>query len=129
MFVAADSVWCGGVEGRKQGKETSCREGNEGLGRGRGAQVSTICQITVLEPVSGGPGEQAQADGGLCVVNTHLFFHPNAPHIRTIHTAAMLAEADRLLQEVGPGPQGARPALLFCGDLNSDLNDGVPGMI
>ena len=29
----------------------------------------------------------------LCVVNTHLFYHPYAPHIRTMHTAAILEEA------------------------------------
>jgi hypothetical protein len=88
------------------------------------------------------------------VVNTHLFFHPYAPHIRTMHTAAILEEASELLTSLqryseqaegvqGPGHSedgeeqqlrqaasalaGVTPTLLFCGDLNSDLNDGVPG--
>jgi 2',5'-phosphodiesterase len=107
----------------------------------------------------------------LCVVNTHLFYHPYAPHIRTIHTSAILEEAVAFMSSdemCGPGISGSvnpdrkmdtdvlsevpqpgsalqlaslrrgqgqslqqgqslKPALLFCGDLNSDLNDGVPG--
>lgn len=75
-----------------------------------------------------------------------------------MHTAAILEEASELLTRLesrgegteslqGPGEQvaagdgeehqlqqaaqalkGARPSLVFCGDLNSDLNDGIPGM-
>ncbi|MEW5308605.1 MAG: hypothetical protein WDW38_000550 [Sanguina aurantia] len=80
-----------------------------------------------------GPPEK----GCLCVINTHLFFHPYAPHIRTLHTAAILHEAALLLQEAASsmGPEVAAlllsqpPSIVFCGDLNSDLNDGVPGAI
>eukprot|EP00955_Chlamydomonas_euryale_P073835 361860-Chlamydomonas_euryale.AAC.4 len=60
----------------------------------------------------------------ICVVNTHLFYHPYAPHIRTMHTAAILEEAVALLGRLGCSPS---PAMLFVGDLNSDLNDGIPG--
>ena len=85
-------------------------------------QVTTVAQLTVLQPV--GPG--ASLEGTLCLLNTHLFFHPRAPHIRTLHVAAMLAEARALADSAAPElPQA--PALLFCGDLNSDLNDGMPG--
>lgn len=78
----------------------------------------------------------AYAEGCLCVINTHLFFHPYAPHIRTLHTAAILHEAALLLQEAASslGPEVAAlllsrpPSVVFCGDLNSDLNSGVPGM-
>ena len=31
--------------------------------------------------------------------------------------------------QLAPQLGGQRPALLFCGDLNSDLNDGIPGAI
>ncbi len=67
------------------------------------------------------------------MVNTHLFFHPYAPHIRTMHTAAILEEAAAFLQQAAEDPRvgaalgGSRPTVLFCGDLNSDLNDGIPG--
>lgn len=75
------------------------------------------------------------AGGCLCVVNTHLFFHPYAPHIRTMHTAAILEEAAAFLQQAAEDPRvgaalgGSRPTVLFCGDLNSDLNDGIPGAL
>ena len=89
---------------------------------GRWPQVSTVAQLTVLQPVAAG----ASLDGSLCLLNTHLFFHPQAPHIRMLHVAAMLAEARALAESAAPElPQA--PALLFCGDLNSDLNDGMPG--
>ncbi len=103
----------------------------------RAAQVATVGQLTVLAPVAPPGGGAAAAaggggradDGALCVVNTHLFFHPRAPHIRAMHTAALLAEAGALIDEIAAAPAlaGRQPALLFCGDLNSDLNDGMPG--
>ena len=42
--------------------------------------------------------------------------------------AAMLAEAQALADSAAT-ELGSTPALLFCGDLNSDLNDGMPGEI
>ncbi|KAJ9533130.1 hypothetical protein QJQ45_018236, partial [Haematococcus lacustris] len=139
-------------------------------------QVTTIAQATVLLPVApaaGLPRPHGPACPPLCVVNTHLFYHPYAPHIRSMHTAAILEEAAQLLAQLAspatpsptastpsgdttqtrhgsqghapgpeldlgpvPGPEpcpaqllSQRPALLFCGDLNSDLNDGVPGVV
>lgn len=59
-----------------------------------------------------------------------------------MHTAAILEEVAALVQELGSGSAhgsssssssgaagalGAQPSVLFCGDLNSDLNDGIPG--
>ena len=48
-----------------------------------------------------------------------------------MHTAAILEEAAdamaRLGGEAGALAAGTPPALIFCGDLNSDLDDGVPG--
>ena len=69
-------------------------------------------------------GEEA-----LCVVNTHLFYHPWAPHIRILHVAAMVDEAVALAQRTQQAlALRRRPALLFCGDLNSDLSWGMPGV-
>jgi len=115
-------------------------------------RVGTIAQMTVLRPaaaVAGGataggaaaaaaaaqssaePRAAAAAVGeepSVCVLNTHLFYHPRAPHIRTLHMAALLAEADRFIAEAAPqqSPESL-PAVLLCGDLNSDLNEGIPG--
>lgn len=82
-------------------------------------KVTTIGQLALLrdEAVGGRP---------LVALNTHLFFHPRASHIRTLHTAALLDEVAAFAsQQQQQG--GEEPALLFCGDLNSDLNDGLPG--
>lgn len=74
-------------------------------------------------------GETAEAAAaGLCVINTHLFFHPRAPHIRTLHTAALMERAEAMLKSLpAASDSGSRPSILFCGDLNSDLNEGIPG--
>ena len=85
-------------------------------------QVTSIAQLTVLQLV----GQAGSEEWPLCLLNTHLFFHPNAPHIRTLHVAAMLAEAHALAESVA-AELGQTPALLFCGDFNSDMNDGMPG--
>ncbi|KDD73263.1 telomere recombination protein, partial [Helicosporidium sp. ATCC 50920] len=68
----------------------------------------------------------------LCVVNTHLFFRDDASHVRSLHVWSALNAAQRVLQSLFPAPEpGAcsEVPLLFCGDLNSDLNDGLPGAI
>ena len=96
-------------------------------------QVSTIAQMAVLKPVR--PADAVGEIGGdiqgdLCVVNTHLFFHPRAPHIRSLHMAAILGEAAALVAEAAAGSSShCPPALLLCGDLNSDLNWGIPGAV
>lgn len=91
-------------------------------------QVSTVAQLTILAPTNPSPVDQP-----LCVLNTHLFYHPRASHIRTIHTAAMMAEAQALKQQALSSEEqsktlrGQQPALIFCGDLNSGFNKGLPG--
>ncbi|KAJ9532675.1 hypothetical protein QJQ45_010759 [Haematococcus lacustris] len=134
---------------------------------------SQLASLPAMAPAAGLPRPPGPACPPLCVVNTHLFYHPYAPHIRSMHTAAILEEAAQLLAQLAspaapsptastppgdttqtrhgsqgqaPGPEldlgpvpgsepcpaqllSQRPALLFCGDLNSDLNDGVPGVV
>ena len=66
----------------------------------------------------------------LCLVNTHLFYHPWAPHIRIMHVAAMMEEAVALAESTRRAlALPRRPALLFCGDLNSDHSWGMPGVL
>ena len=112
-------------------------------------RVGTVAQLTLLEPVRSGGEERA-----VCVANTHLFFHYAAPHIRTMHVWAILQEAQEFIDAwvadqsgsqgattptstpsssavgvEGATPHRQRPAFVFCGDFNSDLNDGIPGAI
>ena len=49
-------------------------------------RVLTIGQLALLAPV----GPAAPACRPLCVVNTHLFFHPRAGHIRAMHTWVLM---------------------------------------
>ncbi|DBA65768.1 TPA: hypothetical protein ACH3X2_002808 [Trebouxia sp. C0005] len=146
--------------------------------------VATVAQMTLLKPVTqpnatpspslspdqemlletsdSSPARAASAEGNICVVNSHFFFHPRASHVRNIHTAAVMTEVEAFIDETlngaascsdntaataaataGPTSQRAdeptsaasepvssqRPAMLFCGDLNSDLNDGPPGVV
>ena len=77
--------------------------------------VATVAQMTLLEPVSSHSGEAGNgsvagptsedsnplesSQGSICVVNTHFFFHPNASHVRNIHTAAIMLEVRAFLHE------------------------------
>jgi 2',5'-phosphodiesterase len=94
-------------------------------------KVGTIAQLTLLVP-TGVPAQWGLARP-VCVVNTHLFFHYAAPHIRTIHVWAMLLHANdfirKNLEERGEELGDKLPSLIFCGDLNSDINDGIPGVV
>eukprot|EP00892_Ulva_mutabilis_P008163 jgi/Ulvmu1/5719/UM024_0071.1 len=108
-------------------------------------RVSTIAQAVALQPRQGsracgtdamasGDAPEATASRPLVVCNTHLFFHSNASHIRTMHVDAIMMEAFELVREcrkMAPesGAAASAPAVVFCGDLNSDLNNGVPGAI
>lgn len=94
-------------------------------------KVGTIAQLVLLKPT--GPSSSWGPARPICVVNTHLFFHYAAPHIRTIHVWAMLYNAKRFIEksmeENGDLMGGREPCLVFCGDLNSDINDGIPGAV
>lgn len=94
-------------------------------------KVGTVAQLILLAPC--GPPSSWGVARPILVVNTHLFFHYGAPHIRTIHVWAMLQKANELihnaLAEKGEDLGGRKPCLVFCGDLNSDINDGIPGAI
>eukprot|EP00667_Euglena_gracilis_P003444 EG_transcript_3451 len=77
--------------------------------------VSTVAQLTLLQDLS--------ADGRLlAVVNTHLFFHPSAPHIRALQVALILSEVHSALSG------RSEAAVLFCGDLNSTPDDRGRGL-
>ena len=93
------------------------------------AKVSTVAQVGLLVP-RGRAVAPPTPDTPLLVTNTHLFFHPGAPHIRTLHVAAALTEAADVADRArAAGVIVMPPAPLFCGDLNSDVNDGVPGTV
>ena len=94
-------------------------------------KVGTVAQLTLLAP-TGAASTWGDARP-LCVVNTHLYFHYAAPHIRTLHVWAMLHHAKEFINKSMASRGGElgdlAPSVIFCGDLNSDINDGIPGAV
>ena len=78
-------------------------------------KVSTAAQFALFEAV-GGVEEKR-----VLVVNTHLYFHPGASHVRSLSVAAMLAHAKDLLRARGQ----ENWSVLVCGDLNSEPDTAV----
>ena len=82
-------------------------------------RVNTVAQLAVLLPVQGG---EALPPPPLLVANTHLFFHPGAPHIRILQTDALLRAAAEMKRK---WEAQAQLALVLCGDLNAEPHDGA----
>lgn len=72
-----------------------------------------------------GEGAGAHPARPLVVGNTHLFFHPQAAHVRIIQAHALLAAAAAFAREHTAGPQQPEPGFVLCGDLNSEPFDGA----
>lgn len=49
----------------------------------------------MLEPVA----QDNTTERPVCVVNTHLFYHPRAPHIRLLQIGVLLREAELFINE------------------------------
>lgn len=80
--------------------------------------------VTLLHPTHPTPH-----DGPLLVVNTHLFYHSHAPHVRTIHMSILLAEATAFASTLHDD-QHPVPATVLCGDLNSSyVGNELPGCL
>ena len=76
---------------------------------------TTCLQLTVLETVD--------KSKRLVVANTHLYFHPDADHIRLLQVTTGLRLAhDWHRQNVNQMPE---TSLLFCGDFNSCPGYGI----
>ena len=98
------------------------------------ANVPTILQIVTLDPIVTTPSSSSSSVSSdshpappLVVANTHLFFHPQASHVRTLHVHVMLGEIHHRARALSTSPQH-RAAILWAGDFNADLNDGLPGV-
>lgn len=84
----------------------------------RVSERSTVLQVSVLESVE---------DPSRIIVlgNTHLYFHPNADHIRILQGGIcmqLLQQIICLYQTKNPGKD---VSLLFCGDFNSTPEFGI----
>ena len=106
---------------------------NQELARILASKVTTVAQFVCLVPKGRDGGEDtreaAERRGqdrvrGLVVVNTHLFFHPGAAHIRMLMLDALLREVCAA-REAWEAESGATLALVFAGDLNSEPDTGA----
>ncbi|GMH35852.1 hypothetical protein BSKO_03720 [Bryopsis sp. KO-2023] len=88
--------------------------------------IGTISQLVVLKPV-----DSTKGDRPLVVGNTHLFFHPDARHIRIMQTYATVDAFRNMLQsqKLKEVFGDVKPAFMFCGDFNSHILDGPHGVL
>jgi hypothetical protein len=84
------------------------------------SKLTTVAQICCLVPWTEGVGAQK----GLVVVNTHLFFHPGAAHIRMLLVSAILREVKAARQK-WEAETGLPLAVILAGDLNSEPDTGA----
>jgi mRNA deadenylase 3'-5' endonuclease subunit Ccr4 len=79
-------------------------------------RITTVAQLTLLRTATAINGLHRH----VLVINTHLFFHPSAPHVRNITVAILLRAAARII-----GSKSPEASVLFCGDFNSHPATGV----
>jgi len=94
----------------------SAVKANEQLSK-RILQRTTILQLVELEELASGRR--------LVMANTHLYFHPNADHIRLVQSIAGLRLAQHLASNSKDQGNLDGAALVFCGDFNSCPGSGV----
>lgn len=81
-------------------------------------KVTTVAQVAVLRSK-----QRHSSSPPVCIVNTHLFFHSLAPHIRMMQLKAILQEAENIMNIV-EADIGQKPTVIMCGDLNSQPSTG-----
>ncbi|XP_064212613.1 2',5'-phosphodiesterase 12 isoform X2 [Tribolium castaneum] len=90
-------------------------EGNKNLTE-RILNRSTVLQVNILESL--------ENDEVLVVGNTHLYFHPDADHIRLLQGAAIIRYLEHLMDEFR-NKYKKRLSLILCGDFNSTPECGI----
>ncbi|KAI5705163.1 hypothetical protein M8J76_007443 [Diaphorina citri] len=83
------------------------------------SERNTTLQTVVLEPLN------VNSKRLLYVANTHLYFHPDADHIRLAQSALFLAYIQRDITKLRQNKPGYEISLIFCGDFNSSPDCGM----
>ncbi|XP_045623976.2 LOW QUALITY PROTEIN: 2',5'-phosphodiesterase 12 [Procambarus clarkii] len=82
------------------------------------SHVRTVLQVSVLESV--------EDPSRLIVIGaTHLFFHPNASHIRTLQAGISISILNQVIMHYRNEYPDKEVSLLFCGDFNSTPESAV----
>lgn len=81
--------------------------------------LSTAIQVTVLKSI--------QQNKYLIVANTHLYFHPDADHIRVLQIAFFMLYVQHVQQKTKDelNVSDDQTAIIFCGDFNSVPECGI----
>ncbi|GAB1598717.1 2',5'-phosphodiesterase 12-like [Argonauta hians] len=79
-------------------------------------QKQTIQQVSILESLAK-PGQL------LCVANTHLYFYPSANNVRLIQIAVCMRHLEHVVELYKD--KGKSISIIFCGDFNSNPNQGI----
>ena len=77
-------------------------------------RVNSVTQFKVVPLAEGAPGEPTD----LIIGNTHLFYHPEADHIRFIQCYGVLECAHAIQRRIDQ-LEGRRSAIVLLGDFNS----------
>ena len=92
-----------------------------------------MAQLLLLRPVgaaAGGDKSAGEASRVVCVVNTHLFGHPDATHVRLFQAACVMRRVEALAGRFGTRADGAPAmAVILCGDLNSQPEEAVRDLL
>ena len=85
-------------------------------------QLGHVAQMALLADRTATTTTAAEASHRrmLWVVNTHLFYHPRASHIRLFQMFLLARELEKRRQRVEP--HNGRSGVVFCGDWNSSLD-------
>lgn len=92
-------------------------KGNEALQK-RLVDRSTALQVTLLR-MKNVPNKM------ILIANTHLYFAPDADHIRLLQAGLAMAHLERVIKEVKEMHSEDEVALIFCGDFNSVPECGI----
>lgn len=79
---------------------------------------STAVQVTVVKSVDNG--------NYLLIANTHLYFHPDADHIRLLQIGLAMKYVEYVYEKtVSEVPSSAKISIVFAGDFNSVPECGI----
>ncbi|KAK9510709.1 hypothetical protein O3M35_005444 [Rhynocoris fuscipes] len=79
---------------------------------------TTVLQVLILESIE-------QPFKKIIVGNTHLFFHPDADHIRLLQAGMILVFMEDIYKSMTRKFPTANISLIMCGDFNSTPDSGI----
>jgi len=82
--------------------------------------LQTLGHVTQMVPLRlrvDAKGDNNALPATIIMCNTHLFFHPDASHIRVIQALSLARQSDRIRK------QYEKATLVICGDFNSGLRN------